>query len=690
MGAIFRILRTGRYGVLCYTRVICLTSALALSVILLVRGKNYDKDSFLRIASQDKDYSRRVSALLDLADHFSTLNKDSSIIYAKEAFELSQRVSNVRGEANALYSYGLAYLNSGELMKSRSYYQMGIKLCDDHKENDGKIEGYIHFSTFYRLLGKTDSTKFYAVNALELSQKTKIVSLKAGAAQCIGNYYLVEGDFAKALFYCEQTLQIWQKMGQVNIAGIYSDIGNIYYKQKQFPKALDYYRKAYDNAVKTNDLDAFGFSLNNIGLVYFRLDSQNQAIDYYKRAVNYYASNSNEFGIANTEANLADAYLKTNQYKPALEIAQNALIIARDLHFQKLMLQLYTSVAEAQSGLGNYKEAWTNQKIASKYQDSVNQLTINQTASNYETKIEIEKKDHENNLLKEEGARQKAELTTKTQLTFFIGTVMILCLIIALIALNSSTKRKRQLLLMAKLNEEITEQKKILEETDELKTKLFSIVSHDFKSPLASLQLFLSMFEEGEFTKDEVKELSGKLMERMNVTFSFIENLLGWAQSQMNGYVPNFSTLNLSNLAEENFELYRKQAEGKAITFHNRIDPGQAIVADENMLKLVLRNLMSNAIKYTENGGEVGIGSEKNGDYIIISVCDTGIGMAEVMMQKIFTNQRINTYGTANEPGTGLGLMLCREFLEKIGGFIRVKSEVGKGSIFSVHIPLMS
>jgi len=677
-----------RYGVLCSMKVFSLIFIWALCVILSVHGKNYDKDSFLRIASEDKDYSRRVSALLDLGDHFSTLNKDSAIMYAKEAFEISQRVNNIRGEANALYCYGLAYLNSGELMKARSYYQQGIKLCEDHKESDGKIEGYLHFSTFYHLLGKTDSMKYYAFNALELSQKTKIISLKAGAAQHIGNYYMVEGDFAKALFYCQQTLQIWQSMGQANIAGIYSDIGNIYYKEKIYPKALEYYGKAYDNAVKTNDLDAFGFSLNNIGLVYYQLDSPDAAINYYKRAIKYYTSNSNGFGISNTQANLADAYLKSRQYKLALEIAQNGLIIARELHFQKLMLQLSTAIAEADGGLGNYKEAWINQKLASRYQDSVNQLTITQAATDYQTKIEIEKKDHENNLLKEEGERQKVELTTKNQLTFFIGTIMILCLIIALIALNSSTKRKRQLLLMAKLNEEITEQKKILEETDELKTKLFSIVSHDFKSPLASLQLFLSMFEEGDFTKDEVKELSGKLMERMNVTFSFIENLLGWAQSQMNGYIPNFSTLNLYNIAAENFELYRKQAEAKEITFHNQINTDEEMVADENMLKLVLRNLMSNAIKYTEKGGEVKISSTRNDNYVFISVCDTGVGMTEAMMHKIFTSQRVNTYGTDNEPGTGLGLMLCREFLEKIGGSISVKSEVGKGSVFSVNIPL--
>ncbi len=686
----FQILRVKRDDVLCHVKVICLICAWFLAFISTSEAIRFDRDSSIRIASKDKNYSRRVSALLDLGDHYSTRNKDSALIYARLAFELSQRANNIRGEANALYCYGKAYLNSGELMKARSYYQDGIKLCEEHHEDDGKIEGFLHFSTFYQLLGKTDSMKFYAFNAQALSNKTPIIELKAGAAQCIGNYYMVEGDFDKALYYCQLTLSIWQSMGKANIAGIYSDIGNIYYKEKTYSKALEYYRKAYDIAVKINDPDAYGFSLNNIGLVYYQLDSEAQAIEFYKKAITYYVSNSNGLGIANSEANLADAYLKAKQYQEALEIARKGFIIARELHFQKLMLQLCNAIAEAESGLGKYKEAWVDQKIASRYQDSVNMLTISQKTLDYETKIEIEKKDNENNLLRAEGLKQRAELNKKNQLAFFIGTVMILCLIIALLALGSNKKRRNQLLLMAKLNEEIIEQKQVLEESDELKTKLFSIVSHDFKSPLASLQLFLSMFEEGDFTKEEVKDLSSKLMERMNVTFSFIENLLGWAQSQLKGYTPNLSRINLYKVVEENFELYVKQAEWKGISFKNDIDHNEEIIADNDMLKLVLRNLMSNAIKYSGSGGVIMIYSKREKYKITISVSDTGVGIPEDIRKKIFTSQRVNTYGTSNEPGTGLGLMLCKEFLEKIGGSIRVHSEEGKGSVFSFDIPLPS
>lgn len=100
-----------------------------------------------------------------------------------------------------------------------------------------------------------------------------------------------------------------------------------------------------------------------------------------------------------------------------------------------------------------------------------------------------------------------------------------------------------------------------------------------------------------------------------------------------------------------------------------------------------MRNLISNAIKYTNKGGIIRIASERQNESVVISICDTGVGMTEDMMNKIFTSQRVTTYGTFNEPGTGLGLMLCKEFLDKIGGSISVKSEPGKGSVFTVQIP---
>ena len=661
---------------------------LSFTVISGTYAARFSRDSLVNIVNSNQPSWIRISSLLILSDHYSSYYKDSAFMYANQALELSKKTSNLRGIANTYYAFGKIYINAGELSKARAYYLDGIRLCESNHEIDGQIEGYMHIGFFYQILGKNDSMMYYGLNALALSKKTKNIEIQAGVAHDIGNLYSLEGNLDKALYYCKLSLEIWKKIRHTNVAGVLSDIGNIYYNIKDYKKALIYYRQAFINAGENNDPAAFGYSLNNIGLVYYQLDSVPSSIDYFKKSIYYYNLNLNKQGIANAEENLGKSYLKIKQYKPALDHATISLKMFEFQDYKKGVQEAYNTMAEAEAGLGNYMNAWMDQKLAAQFQDSLNRLNLNRTVADFETKMEIDRADNENNLLRAEDSRQKAELNKKNQFAFFISTVMVLCLVIAFLALSSNRKRKNQLLLLSRLNEEIIQQKQILEESDELKTKLFSIVSHDFKSPLASLQLFLSMFEEGDFTKDEVKELSGKLMERMNVTFSFIENLLSWAQSQLKGYTPNLSRISLHKIVDENFELYAKQAEWKGIIFRNETDENESFIADSDMLKLVLRNLMSNAIKYTGNGGEIRVFSKRGNHKITISVSDTGVGMTKDMIGKIFSGQRINTYGTFNEPGTGLGLRLCKEFLEKIGGAIRVESELGKGSTFSFEIPL--
>jgi signal transduction histidine kinase len=199
--------------------------------------------------------------------------------------------------------------------------------------------------------------------------------------------------------------------------------------------------------------------------------------------------------------------------------------------------------------------------------------------------------------------------------------------------------------------------------------------------------MFLTLLESGDLDDSEIKMLTHEIMERMNITFSFIDNLLGWAQSQLKGYKPVPVKANLYDIVESSFNLYNQQAEVKKIVFRNNLSPAEKVIADDNMLRLVIRNLISNAIKYSNTGGSVTIDSQKINSEIIISVADTGVGISSEILAKLFTSQRVNTVGTSNEPGTGLGLILCKDFIEKNGGRIWVDSTTGKGSVFSFSIP---
>ncbi len=236
-------------------------------------------------------------------------------------------------------------------------------------------------------------------------------------------------------------------------------------------------------------------------------------------------------------------------------------------------------------------------------------------------------------------------------------------------------------------------EKRVEKRTEELsranlvKDKMFSIISHDLRSPLNSLKGLLDLTGNG-ISHDELQNLLPSVKQNLNNSLQLVDNLLSWASTQMKGLNPVPEKINLFSLVEENMNLYRSIAKTKNIKLINHIDFKTVVTADPNMAKLIVRNLISNAIKYTPDGGTVEITMEVNGKETIVSVLDSGVGMDQDFIQRIFEIDSNRTKpGTRNEKGTGIGLLLCKEFVEKNGGRLWAESEVGKGSTFKFTLP---
>lgn len=227
-----------------------------------------------------------------------------------------------------------------------------------------------------------------------------------------------------------------------------------------------------------------------------------------------------------------------------------------------------------------------------------------------------------------------------------------------------------------------------LTELNALKDKLFSIIAHDFKNPIYSLRnLFSNMFRY-DLPAEEIKVLIPDILEDLNYTTGLMENLLQWAKSQMKGARVNMQLLEVTDLIEEVKQLLRLQAETKKIYVNSKIDSAVYIYADKDMMNLVLRNLVSNAIKFTPENGEINIGALQTEKDVKLFVQDSGMGMSQENLKKLFGNDFFTTKGTANESGTGLGLILCKEFLIKNGGDITVETKPGKGCKFICNLPI--
>jgi signal transduction histidine kinase len=236
--------------------------------------------------------------------------------------------------------------------------------------------------------------------------------------------------------------------------------------------------------------------------------------------------------------------------------------------------------------------------------------------------------------------------------------------------------------------EEIQQQKNKLEEAHRIKDKLFSIVSHDIKSPLNSLKLALMLTHSGNISAEEFKEVTGGLEAHLGKTTEFIQNLLQWAKLQLKGESFEPVKLNVRTLAEEMGTLLELEMNQKKIQLKLDVEEGCLdAYADPIMIRSTFRNLLTNAIKFTPVRGVIAIDVKRQLHEIIVSVSDTGVGIQAAHQRKIFTLESITTLGTQQEAGTGLGLVLCKEFVEKNSGRIWFESVAGSGTKFSFSLP---
>lgn len=242
---------------------------------------------------------------------------------------------------------------------------------------------------------------------------------------------------------------------------------------------------------------------------------------------------------------------------------------------------------------------------------------------------------------------------------------------------------------------EIVEKAKLLEqqafalnEHNKVKDKLFSIISHDLKSPMYALQNVFSNAQKFDLPAEEIKDMLPDVVNDLNYTTALMENLLQWAKWQMQSNSIHRETIDVNKLVQETVQLLHLQAETKKIKIKTKADLFVSAWADRNMISLVLRNLLSNAVKFTPERGCIEIGINESSSWVEVYVQDSGTGISKEEIAKIYSEGFYTTNGTNDERGTGLGLMLCKEFLEKNDGHLIIESEPGSGSTFSFTLPL--
>jgi len=328
----------------------------------------------------------------------------------------------------------------------------------------------------------------------------------------------------------------------------------------------------------------------------------------------------------------------------------------------------------------NYKKALEYYILSNQYKDSIFNEEKTKQITKMEVLYRIEQKEQENEFLKREQERQKAKLeadslTIRLQRILVGVASLLLIMVIAFTFIFYKEKQK-------------------LKAANNTKNKLFSIISHDLRGPMGNFRglIDLLLMDVANNDQEKVNSLLKMMQKTATLNHDLLENLLSWSRAEGERIDFNPENLQLQELVNYIFEHYSYNAETKSIELINNVNEEICIYADEYMMNTILRNLISNAIKFTKNNGKILVNSKeitvKNKKQVQISVEDTGVGMTQETAQKIFeSDEFVSTRGTAKEKGTGLGLKLCKDFVKTHNGEIFVNSKLGKGTKIIFTVP---
>ncbi len=559
--------------------------------------------------------------------------------------------------------------------------------------------GYVYFTAE----DYTTSIDYY-FSSLKLAEELQSQKKAADAANSIGSVYYNTENFKNALWYYQKALTYFRAAGdEKKIGGVYNNIALVYYELDSIDKAIDYYKQALVIKKKSNEQLEVGAIYHNLGLVYMYTKEYSTSIKNLNEARDIFIALGNKYNAANATNNIGRTYFKQGNYEKALECFEQGLIEANEVKSAFLIMDNYKYQADCYARMNRHMEAYWYTNEYYNLKDSLLNINKEKELAEIQAKYENEIREQENDLLKKENEAKAATIRMQNLAVLGIAIITLLAGTLAVIYYGSNQVKKKANDLLSvqqaeilqknktlsllneeikNQNQEIVHQKGELEELNNIKDKLFSIISHEFRSPLNSLKGTLALLKVGALNEQELNVISTELTDKINSTSIFLDNLLNWARSQMQGINPRAVMLDLKETVDENVEFLRSLADKKKVHLENHVNLPLMAFADPNMLHLVIRNLVSNAIKFSMRGGLIKVSGKRNGEYIMISVQDNGIGMSKENVKLLFQIHTFTTRGTANERGTGLGLFISKNFIEANGGKIWVESEEGVGSTF--------
>jgi len=623
---------------------------------------------------------------------------EQSVVLFRRSLELAQKRSFSDLEAYALNFIGKYYHTTGRFDESVDYYQRALQIYSSRKDSLNSVTVLLNLGKTYNI----DSDLYMALKcyleAFNICRKTKDYSNISDVCSNIGSIYLLLDQPELSLEYHRTGLSYRILLNNPEgLASSFNNIGKVYLVKNIPDSALFYFVKSLKYCEQISYLKGKVKALANIGKVFNLKSEYLTARSYLKSSISLSLQSGYAAGIAEASLGLGDTFLAMHQTDSARMAFETCLVKAKATNLAALIHDAYWGLYRCYLEKKDYEKTLEYYRYFVQSDKKMLQSENNARLSELRVSFESEKKENDNVVLRKEN--QIKEITINRESFFIYLFIFALALTVFLIIMlysrfeNKRKANERLAILNKKIvkqNSELEKLNKELENANREKDKVFSIITHELRNPLYWFQNLTEMLsiKYKQMPAEKVQKTLGALDESAKNAFHLMDNLLHWSRSRLNRITPAITELSLEKLVYESSRMFETIINQKNIQLVIQLPDRAFIKADEDLFMCVVRNLVSNAIKYTPENGVIKIFSTIDKTNYIIYVADSGIGIDPKRRKTIFKLDKESTsLGLMNEKGSGFGLKLCKEFVEMNNGRIWIADDAENGTCFCFTVP---
>ncbi|WP_232730338.1 tetratricopeptide repeat-containing sensor histidine kinase [Lacinutrix sp. Bg11-31] len=634
-----------------------------------------------------------IKLLYDAKDYNNALKQ----IKATEA--LFENLKYKKGLANISYYKGLIFNKEGDYLNAFNQFNKAKKIFSILKDSLSLAKVKNQLAVLEIEYGNYKKGLKYAHDSIDELEKGEVNDDLAFGYRNLAKAYQNSGEIEKAIDYALKNLEVEEHVNNTNsIIECNINLARLNLIKKDYPKSILHYQKALAN-VKPYDQKLRARILPELGGVHIKTKEYRTSTKYLFESLELNKQLDNEQGILKSLNHLGELNILNNHFKTAEEQLLEAGYLGRKIDDKLELLESYKLMKALDSTKGRFEKAFAWQREYNKVKSKLDAEKQKQNNIILEEKPLSEIETIPNETVKNTTSINIVDVESKRKLDrlkliFYavLAAFAVLLIFFVLFYLKRSSRVKYTKDLEDKnqkiklQNEAILEQSKHLESTNNVKDKLFSIVSHDLKDSLTSTKGFIDLLKDGQLSQEEYNSLLPELSENVNNASLLLFNLLNWSKSQMQSLEPKPSLFDIQEVFHEKIKLVERKIQSKGIVLRD-ITIADVVYADRSMVEIIIQNLLANAVKFCVKGDTITIANSMGISSGTFSISDSGVGITVENQHKLFGSNTFTTVGTDNEKGTGLGLTICRELVELNQGRIWVDSELNVGSTFFVELP---